>query len=408
MPEYRPLPEAYDRTFDETWSYAFSPESGPHDVDPDDDSTSERLGSKRGLFEDEELVAICRHHWFTCRVGEEWLPVGGVASVATLPENRRQGYVAKILSATLSEYREREVPIATLWAFDQAFYAQYGWAMANRYVRLTVSPETLSFARAERNEGFTDADAGFVSLNADEYDRLVPVLAAHSADYNLAMDRTEEWWRKRVFSRRGTDPYVYGWERDGEIRAYVVFQIEDDGGRVLRTAETAWVDYEARLALLSFFANHDSQVEAISLYESDASLLDVVPNPNEVEVDVDTEPMVRLVDVAQALRARSYPGDASGSVVVDVDDPVADWNDARFELALDGGEATVERVEDGDAGAKGEPDVSLGVGALSQLYVGYRSIDDLARTGDAVLAHEGPTRLGDAFPPTKVFLREWF
>jgi predicted acetyltransferase len=417
MPEYRPLPEAYQRKFDETWSYAFTPESGPPEYDPEDVPPSARLGAKRGLFEDEELVAICRHYWFTCRIEEGWLPVGGVASVATLPEHRRQGHVRRLLSATLSEYREREIPLAALWPFDAAFYAQFGWALASRYARLAVPPEQLSFARDERDGKDTGASEGsFVRLEPDEYERLVPVLSAHGADQNLAMDRSEEWWRTRVFGARGSDPYVYGWERDGEIRAYVVYQVEDDGERELRAAETAWVDHEARLALLSFLADHDSQVDVVSLYASDAGLLDLVPSPGEVDVEVNAGAMVRLVDVARALRTRWYPDDASGSVVLDVDDPFADWNDARFELALEGGAATVERIEDGGEGPSAEPDASLDVGALSQLYVGYRSIADLARTGDAHLAGDGVDLLdddegrllADAFSPADVVLREVF
>jgi len=152
MPEYRPLPEAYEREFARTWSYAFRPESGPHEYDPDDDPPPARSGSKRGLFEDGELLAICKHRWFTCRVGDDWLPVGGVASLATLPEHRREGYVRRLLAETLSEYREREIPIAALWPFKGTFYAQFGWALAGTYAGLTVQPGTLSFARAEHEE----------------------------------------------------------------------------------------------------------------------------------------------------------------------------------------------------------------------------------------------------------------
>jgi hypothetical protein len=53
--------------------------------------------------------------------------------------------------------------------------------------------------------------------------------------------------------------------------------------------------------------------------------------------------------------------------------------------------------------------VTLGIGALSQLYVGYRPIDDLARRGAATIHDDrGQGLLADAFPASETFLRERF
>jgi predicted acetyltransferase len=378
-------------------SNAFRPASGPHVFDSEEgQSAVSTLGERRGLFEGDELLAVCKHHSFTTRVGADRLPMGGVAALAVPPENRREGYARELLAASLTEYRDREVPLAALWPFEHAFYAQFGWATASRYVNLETSPETLAFARGER-------EGSFVNLDPGAHDRLDSVLAAHNAGFDVTIERTEDWWRQRVFDGWERKPYVYGWERNGDLRAYVAYHIEEgDEGTRLRTVESAWVDREAHLAVLSFLADQDSQVDSVRMREPDARLLDVAHSPEAIDATVHIGLMLRLVDVPGALRRRSYPEGASGTVTIGVDDPLLDRNDACFRLTLDEGEARINAVEV-------EPDLTLGVGALSQLYVGYRSVDDVVRTRDATVQNDpGRAILADAFPPAEVFFRERF
>jgi predicted acetyltransferase len=378
-------------------SNAFRPVSGPHAFDAEEGrSAVSPLGERRGLFEGEDLLAVCKHHPFTARVGTDRLPMGGVAALAVPPENRRQGHARRMLAASLAEYRDRAFPLAALWPFEHAFYRAFGWATASRYVTLETTPETLAFAREQR-------DGSFVRLDPDAHARLDSVLVAHNEAFDVVIDRTEEWWRERVFDTWDGEPYVYGWEQAGDLRAYVAYHIEEaDGGTRLRTVESAWADPDAYLALLAFLADHDSQVDSVRTRESDASLLAIAPTPEAIDATVHTGPMIRLVDVAGALRRRSYPEAASGTAVIEIEDPLLDHNDGRFRTEFDEGTARVTAVAT-------EPDLTLGIGALSQLYLGYRSVGDLVRTRD-VTVHNPPGRaiLEDAFPVAEVYLREQF
>jgi len=46
--------------------------------------------------------------------------------------------------------------------------------------------------------------------------------------YDLTMDWTEEWWRERALQGWKTDPFVYGWERDGDLRGICAYSFDDD------------------------------------------------------------------------------------------------------------------------------------------------------------------------------------
>lgn len=396
MVEYRPVPDDRAAAFEETLRYAFAPEEGPPDDDEDDVAADASAVVRRGLFDGEDLQCACKHRSFGLRIRGEFRDAAGLSAVATPPEHRRKGLVRRLLSESLREYRERGDLLSALWPFDRGFYGQFGWATANRYATYEMPPESLAFA-AEAASG------EHRPLDPDDWAAADRVYDAHAASFALAMDRTENWWRTRVFdSAWGDAPYAYGWERDGRLAGYLVYRVSDDGdGTTLSVGEFAHADREARLNLLSFLYNHDSQVETVKLHRpATTDLLDVVDDPAEVDCEIGLGPMVRVVDVAETLSALSYPAD--GALALAVSDPLAEWNDGTFELAVEDGAATCRST---DAPA----DVELGVGALSQLVVGYRSVDALSAAGELDAASADARRtLAALFPERDVFLREFF
>lgn len=412
MTEYRPLPESQREVFFEYVSYAFSPTDGPPEYDPDEhDTPRARMGSPHGLYpdgapEDADPLSVCRHHWFDARVRGEFHPTPGLSAVATPPEHRRSGYGRDLLRAALAEYRDRGDRFSVLWPFRYRFYRQYGWDTANRTLSIECEPEVLSFATAD---GITrdGGDGRYRRIEANHYDRLESAYEADSRRYGLSIDRTEEWWRRRVFERWDDDPFVYGWERDGEIRGYVVYRISGKwGDRTMHVDELAAAGPGAYRRLLAFCGDHDSQVARVQFSEPEDSLLpDIASDPDDLDCELEDGPMVRIVDVAATLSALSYPP-IDADVTLAVSDPLADWNDGTFSLAVADGTGRCERVTGGES--TGDSDVRLDVGALSQLAVGARSAGRLERTGRLAGSPEAIDCLDTTFPETDVYLREGF
>lgn len=401
MPEYRPLPEARNEEFGELLTYAFRPQAGPGGT-PDEDELPPDMGEKRGTFEGDDLLAVCRHYFWDGRVRGESVGLAGLTAVASPPESRRRGVVGEMLVESLREYRDRDYSFAALWPFKRSFYARYGWATANEYAKLDATVDALSFAESYAEGEFRPADR-------DDWERLDRVYRAHADRYSLTVNRTREWWRGRVFQSYGTDPYVYLYERDGDPAGYLVYVVDDDDGRTFRVYEAGFVDFDAFLNLVRFTYYHDSQVEDVDWYGAAdgelRDLLDLVDDPGDLEYEVHLGPMIRLVDVERALEAIPYPGSVDRRVVIDVTDEHAEWNDGRFVLDVSGGSADCRRVDSSAA----DPDVSVDVGTLSQLAVGYRSVDALSRVGSlAVADEETATDLAAAFPTADSFLRDGF
>ncbi|WP_280588088.1 GNAT family N-acetyltransferase [Halorubrum sp. Boch-26] len=411
--EYRPFPDERVDEFGAFMRYAFSPAEGPYDPTEADDHDT--IAERRGLFDAaDDPVAVCAHHFFPLRIRGADREVAGLSAVASSPEHRRQGNVGRMLRESLAEYRDRDIDVSVLWPFEYPFYADYGWATASRYRHLTAPPDHLDFVD---DLIATDGDAAgsFRPLDEGDYEAVRPVLAAMAERYDLTMAWTEEWWRERALRGWKTDPFVYGWERDGDLRGLCRYTFDDDpddgDDPAMRVSDVAVADDEAWFQLLRFFRNHGSQAGEVRIRAPpDAPLLDLVEDPRAVDCEVETGPMVRLVDVAAALDALDPDPATAATLSLAVDDPLATRNDTVFRVTVAEGAVAVERLDAGPADA----DAAVDVGALSQLYVGYRSVDEAVRSGR--LAGGGGTPLGDdpaaalraLFPPRTTHLREGF
>ncbi|EMA58904.1 hypothetical protein C470_11397 [Halorubrum distributum JCM 13561] len=410
--DYRPFPEERDDEFSAFMRYAFSPEDGPYDPEEDDDDR-EHLADYRGLFDGDEPVAVCGHHDFTLRIRGRDRDAAGLSAVASPPEHRREGHIERLLRESVTEYRGDGVRFSVLWPFEHPFYRRYGWATVNRYRWVKTPPEQLAFAAEASDRG--DEAGEFRRLDEDDYDAAADLLAATAERYDFTLARTEPWWRERTLRGWKTDPYVYGFERDGDLQALLSYTFEerDDGdGRAMVVSDAAVADPADWDLVFRFCRDHDSQAERVRLrLPADVSLLDRVDDPREVTEEVRAGPMFRLVDVPAALAALDPDPDLETAFALAVDDSLVDWHERPVRVAVADGEVDAERV-DPDVSGSVDADVSAGIGALSQLYAGYRDVDDLRAHAALDLADGAPdglaADLAALFPPRRTFLREGF
>ena len=411
MADYRPIPDADEDAFRELVQYAFSPENGPYD--PDSVGEAVDVGDRRGLYDD-GLVAVCRHYEFPVRLRGNEVTTGGVGVVGSDPARRREGNVRELLTASLAEYRDRGWRLATLWPFDVGFYGSMGWATVSKLATWEAPPAALDGLAAER-----PASGQFERLAADDWERVVPVQQADH-DTALALRRSEAWWREFVFDRWDGTPYVYGWVVDGDVRGYLVYDFGDDGD-TFAVREQAALDAAARRQLFRFCRDHDSQVDRVRFYTTANAVAGegfdphlYLDDPGAWDATVTTGAMTRLVDVAAdlpAIAGSAVDGQSARFDLV-VSDPVAAWNDATFRVTVGDGRLRVERHAANDEATANRADdvpvAELSVGALSQVAVGFRSVETLAKAGRITGDEAAVRALGDCFPPGRPAVRENF
>ena len=440
MVEVRDVPAADREQFEWALRYAFAPSEGPELAEPDGDWPP-ALYTPRAVYDDGTLCSTSKLYTLPGRVRGTATTVGGIGGVATLPEHRESGHVRRLCRDALAWYADRDVPLAALWAFSTPFYERLGWGTAYSYSRLTTPPDQLPDH---------DARGSFRRLGVDDWERLSAVgeradsvtgeradsvtgertdsAAGERADTETTfrLERTEQWWRRQVFSDDGwrDPPYCYGYERDGRLAGYLLYHVVDDDDQTLAVDNLVAVDEEAHRALLGYLGRHGAQIESVVVRgEPDAELLTRLDDPGPATCELHRGPMVRLTSV-DALADFEWPvvdernssarGDTDSADGVDcrlaVTDPLG-VADGVYRLRVADGTAAVDRVDDTPTGeADGAaPDATVGIGTLSQLVVGTHGVATARRVGDLSVADEATgDALASVLRPGAVRLRQFF
>jgi predicted acetyltransferase len=304
----------------------------------------DRPSELRGVYADGRLVTQMELYPLTLLAGRTTLPVAGIGSVATPPEERRRGYVAYLLQEACAEMRERGMHLALLGAFKDSFYGRYGWATISERRNYRGSPEQFAHFRGKSGQ--------VVSVGADAVAELDAIYRGALRGRIGPFARTEFWWRNFVLG----DAYwqsrnqAFVWrDESGQARSYVIYRMKQEGQqRVLRCREIVALDPQARQQILGFLSNFDSQVEQISFNApTDAPVNLLFPNPLECTA----EPwfLARVIDVAALLSAYPYPKECRGRLTLAITDSWLAHNQGVFAIEVADGAGSCTKLADDHA-----------------------------------------------------------
>jgi predicted acetyltransferase len=173
----------------------------------------------------------------------------------------------------------------------------------------------------------------------------------------------EEW-------RRGASPkYCAVVELDGQPVAYALYRIRQSWEQgfsksEVRLVETVATTPAAERELWRFVFGIDLIARVGGRLDPASPLFLMTVDPRSLHLRVSEGLWLRLVDVEQALAARSYAGD--GEVVLDVRDEFCSWNTGRY------------RVGGTDGRTDADADLELAVADLASVYLGAFTFSQLA------------------------------
>lgn len=319
------------------------------------------------------------------RVNGRAVPAAAVTTVGTAPGFRRQGLQRRVMTKALEWHRDSGQAFAMLWASFGAIYQRYGYGLASAHTSYTWEPSMAAL----RDPFESDLAVGLVDWRDAEVRATVErVYREYAAPRNLAIDRSEEWWRTHVwpweFEQKEERRIYLAVARDprGRPRGYVVYRTkelelpyEPGPNQELETGDFVALDLDAWRALWNYIRAHDlvKTVQFRWAAEDDPAQ-DLLLEPRALRRRTGDAMWLRVVDVPSALEARGYEPDATGEVVLGVRDDLCPWNEGAYRVRVEGGSASVKRV-------RSKPQLTLPVGALGSLYSGFRSATALARAG---------------------------
>ena len=326
-----------------------------------------------GAFDDGNAVGLAASIAFEMTIPGGVAPCGGVTYVGVLPSHRRRGVLTQLMRAQLDDLRERGEPLAALWASEPVIYGRFGYGIAAP----AASMEAVHAGFAFRDD---PGPTGRVRLlTKDEARELYPPIYERARlQRHGMMSRSEARWDARVDDpehwRDGAGPKYYVLvELDGQGEAFAMYRIKQKWERGMPESELRLVDAiatstEATRELWRYIFGVDL-IAKVSLWNYDPAtpLFLMVQDPRRLQLKLSDGIWLRLVDVGEALRRRSYAG--QGSIVLEVTDTFCPWNDGRYRAGEDAGPT------DADA------ELRLSAAELASAYLGAFSFERLAAAG---------------------------
>jgi predicted acetyltransferase len=347
-----------------------------------------------GCFVDGKLAAKMTIHPLRTYIQGRPYAMGGVAGVATWPEYRRQGFVAKLLLQGLKAMKEKGQTVSFLHPFSIPFYRKYGWELFTDYK--TYEIDVTKLPTLPHPEGTVERVSG-------DWRLLDHVYQAFAAQYNGTLVRDEAWWTRKVRPDRGMAA-VYR-DPEGQARGYLLYTVKN---RIMQIAEWIWLDVTARLGLLKFVCNHDSMFDKIVMKAPADDLLPFLLHDPRVKQELWPYFMARIVDVKSFVEQYAFEApEADETLYIRVEDAQAPWNDGAFRLDVDREGRATANVMPSDA-PQGEGALRCDIGALTAMLMGYRRPAEYARLGRLRGEEPAVRRFERLVPRRATYLPDYF
>ncbi len=298
-----------------------------------------------------------------------------------MPTHRRRGILTELMRHQLDDLRERGEPLAALWASEPVIYGRFGYGIASPAA--SMEAEKAGFAFRD-DPGPTGAAR---LLTKDEARKLFPpVYDRARVQRHGMMSRSDARWNGRVEDpehwRDGASVKYYVLiEFDGQGEAFAMYRVKQKWERGMSQSELLLVDAiatstEATRELWRYIFGVDL-IARVSLWNYDPAtpLFLMVRDARRLQLKLGDGIWLRLVDVGEALRRRSYA--AEGTVCLEVTDAFCPWNEGSYRAGDDAGP-----TED-------SPELRLSAADLASAYLGAFSFERLAASGRVEELTEG-------------------
>ena len=330
-------------------------------------------------FDGDEMVSTFGSYNLNLTVpGGVQVPTAGTTVVTVLPTHRRRGILRAHMFEHFRDARDKEQPLAALWAAESHIYGRFGYGPAADAHRITIQKPHARLAEP------VDIAGSMRLVDEEEALRVFPAIHSRVAKNRTGMfDRSPQWWKLRNLAdpeelRRGATSHRRVLHlREGEPAGYAIYRTLTNFTTYtneLQLIELIGQDPAAEKALWQYSFGVDL-VASLSHWNlaGDDPLLWWIEQPRELQRKVSDSIWVRPVDVAEALRLRRYA--SAGRVVFRFRDEYCPWNEGTYLLETDrDGTARCEKTD-------ASPELELTPYSLGSVYLAGRRVWDLARAG---------------------------
>ncbi len=370
----------------------------PTEESAKENAKTEPSSKTLGIFDGTRLVAAATIHDLHLVWGEDEVPMGGIAGVACVADQRGRGHVARLLREALGSMRESGQCLSGLYPFSFDFYKKHGWEWVGEKREYTL-PTTLLQAASEGKSVRCYEGPEALEIVRPVYD----LFARHHRGMATRRDPVPNFWDKALAHRddRTTYVQVYHDPASGDAEGYLTFRYPDDGdtGQVGEFFANSPAAYRGLLSVLHYYGTQVAKVQ-FSTPADDPLPLFVM----HWDLETKARPlfMGRIVDVAAAFSALRPDPALAGKIILQVADGQCEWNTRSFEITLEAGRISV-------APTTSVPGITIDIQALTQAYWGQPALERLRAAGRIAVSEEPQyLLLSQLLTPSICYLQDYF
>ena len=298
------------------------------------------------------------------------VPSSYIVGVSVSLDFRSKGFSKKLMRAALCEQKKRREIISLLIPFSYEFYRKLGYRLC--YTINQFETEAKNFSNVE-------VSCDIKEMTIDDFSELGCIYENFCKDKNGYVIRTKSDWEYIFFEQKLFGGFVYGAYEKDKLSGYISV-IKSPGKIAVR--ELIYKDKAAFFSLLGFIASLLLANEKIEIRTSDDNILKILKEPKNT-LKVMPTVMARVVDIPSVLSFSDI-----GELKINVTDDLIEENCGTY-----------EKINDNVVKTNNENfDVSMDIGTLTELVLGFSSAKELAFLGLLNAEEEIINRLCNVFP----------
>ena len=345
-------------------------------------------------FEDDNLTMTSCFHTVPYSVifdGHEE-SMHGIGGVATLPQYRRNGGIRKCFELALPSLYEQGVVFSYLYPFSTAFYRKFGYELCCKKYLYRIALAHLPAFDLTGSCYF--ADAGTATKASEDIRK---IYETYRTSYNMMAAATPFEYTPESYQNpyKNQDlTYIYC-SAAGEPLGFMTYRSRKDvSDPYLECSRFFYVNDEGLMGLLSLARTFASDFKYLCLTLPEASVLDpVLPewSMHAVSCEVNSNGMIRVINVKKALQDAAYIG--SGRISICVRDSFIPENDHTFHVEFTDNICRNITVDDKPG------DLELPVSVFSAFLTGAYDANSLKRFPNVIFSK-------DSAPVAQVFYKK--
>jgi predicted acetyltransferase len=341
-----------------------------------------------GVFVKNKLAAGGYRFHMKQNIRGNIVDMGGISSVASAPEYRRQGYVRQIMDAHFVEMNRLDQHVSVVYPFKPEFYERMGYAIIAINVNIELPINKLRSYKQQIEYERLDRLEGGIHLRNFHRKEIVP-------KYHGMIDRSDSRWTRKDEKAPGVIMLA---RINDELVAAGAYTISGYGG-LMESGEYFWTSVRGREAALGWAARHVDQVKTFRLHlpprENTGYWLDDFRGRIQMN-ETSGFAMGRIINL-EVLNGLPVPVGSTKNSIRIVDEQ-CQWNNKTIQLSEIDGRLVVEDTAD-----KGE---QVSIQAVAAAVYGAVGPGELVNKGWAT--EDGEKILLDFFPPYEAYVWDVF